>query len=91
MDIFMDPAVMTSFLVVGGHVLTAAGVWLYRRHRRRSQKHSPALTSDPLTSFLARFHDMTPGGSDIIAAFVLRRQTVLLNDVIAFVLFSWQS
>ena len=37
----MDPAVMTSFLVVGAHVVTAAGVWLYRRHRRRSQSHRP--------------------------------------------------
>ncbi|KAJ3609096.1 hypothetical protein NHX12_023623 [Muraenolepis orangiensis] len=47
MDIFTDPGVMTSLFVVGAHVATAAGVWLYRRHRRhRSQRHRSAHERD---------------------------------------------
>lgn len=36
MDFLTDPAVITPILVVTVHFLTAAGLWFYRRRRRRT-------------------------------------------------------
>ncbi|XP_069372144.1 microtubule-actin cross-linking factor 1 isoform X25 [Paralichthys olivaceus] len=41
MDFLTDPAVITPILVVTFHILTAAGLWFYRRHRRRRAPRFP--------------------------------------------------